>query len=111
MKFVAGTVLLALALCAVWEKMDIYRTGYAIEQLQASEEAGAAGAENAEAGVRPVDRAGSDRTGGGVSAWHDAAPVQSGRVGAGRFTAIEERAGGTRSPGVAYPMREGRRLP
>ncbi len=35
MKFVAGTVLLALALCAVWEKMDIYRTGYAIEQLQA----------------------------------------------------------------------------
>jgi cell division protein FtsL len=34
MKFLAGTVLLALALCAVWEKMDIYRTGYAIEQLQ-----------------------------------------------------------------------------
>ena len=35
MKFLAGTVLLALALGAVWEKMDIYRTGYAIEQLQA----------------------------------------------------------------------------
>ena len=35
MKFVAGMVLLALALGAVWEKMDIYRTGYAIEQLQA----------------------------------------------------------------------------
>jgi cell division protein FtsL len=35
MKFVAGMVLLALALGAVWGKMDIYRTGYAIEQLQA----------------------------------------------------------------------------
>ncbi|HZC67494.1 MAG TPA: cell division protein FtsL [Nitrospirales bacterium] len=34
MKFLAGTVLLALALGAVWEKMDIYRTGYAIEHLQ-----------------------------------------------------------------------------
>ncbi len=34
MKFVTGMVLLALALGAVWEKMDIYRTGYAIEQLQ-----------------------------------------------------------------------------
>jgi len=35
MKFVAGMLLLVLALGAVWEKMDIYRTGYAIEQLQA----------------------------------------------------------------------------
>ncbi len=34
MKFLAGTVLLALALGAVWEKMDIYRTGYAIERFQ-----------------------------------------------------------------------------
>ncbi len=34
MKFLAGMALLALALGAVWEKMDIYRTGYAIEQLQ-----------------------------------------------------------------------------
>ncbi len=34
MKFLTGMVLLALALGAVWEKMDIYRTGYAIEQLQ-----------------------------------------------------------------------------
>src|SRR5437879_13868173 len=35
MKLLAGTVLLALALGAVWEKMDIYKAGYAIEQLQA----------------------------------------------------------------------------
>ena len=34
MKFLTGMVLLALALGAVWEKMDIYRTGYTIEQLQ-----------------------------------------------------------------------------
>lgn len=34
MRFLIGTVLWALALLAVWEKVDVYRTGYAIEQLQ-----------------------------------------------------------------------------
>ena len=34
MKLLVGVVLLALGLGALWEKMDIYRTGYAIEQLQ-----------------------------------------------------------------------------
>ena len=34
MKLLVGGVLLALGLGALWEKMDIYRTGYAIEQLQ-----------------------------------------------------------------------------
>ncbi len=78
MKFVAGTVLLALALCAVWEKMDIYRTGYAIEQLQARKKQS-----QQEQKMLKLEFA----------------------------AAIEERVGRTRSPGVAYPMREGRRLP
>ena len=34
MRFLIGTVLWVLALIAVWEKVDVYRTGYAIEQLQ-----------------------------------------------------------------------------
>lgn len=34
MKFLIVTVLWALALAAVWEKVDVYRTGYAIEQLR-----------------------------------------------------------------------------
>ncbi len=34
MKYLVGTVLLALALSAVWVKVDIYRTGYAIADLQ-----------------------------------------------------------------------------
>jgi cell division protein FtsL len=34
MRFLIGTVLWALALLAVWEKVDVYRTGYAIEQMQ-----------------------------------------------------------------------------
>ena len=34
MKFVVGTGLWILALLAVWEKVDVYRTGYAIEQLR-----------------------------------------------------------------------------
>ena len=34
MKYLVGTVLLALALSAVWVKVDIYRTGYAITALQ-----------------------------------------------------------------------------
>jgi cell division protein FtsL len=34
MKFLIGAVLWALALVAVWEKVDIVRTGYAIEKLQ-----------------------------------------------------------------------------
>ncbi len=34
MRFLIGTVLWILALVAVWEKVDVYRTGYAIEQLQ-----------------------------------------------------------------------------
>ena len=35
MKVVIGTLLWILALIAVWEKVDVYRTGYAIEQLRA----------------------------------------------------------------------------
>lgn len=35
MKYLVGTVLLALVLSAVWVKVDIYRTGYAITDLQA----------------------------------------------------------------------------
>lgn len=34
MKFVIGAFLWMLALVAVWEKVDVYRTGYAIEQLR-----------------------------------------------------------------------------
>ena len=34
MKILAGVMFLALALGAVWEKVDVYRTGYAIEQLR-----------------------------------------------------------------------------
>ena len=34
MKYLVGTVLLALVLSAVWVKVDIYRTGYAITDLQ-----------------------------------------------------------------------------
>lgn len=34
MKYLAGMVLLALVLSAVWVKVDIYRTGYAITALQ-----------------------------------------------------------------------------
>jgi cell division protein FtsL len=34
MKILIGTILWGLALLAVWEKVDVYRTGYAIEQLQ-----------------------------------------------------------------------------
>ena len=34
MKFLIGTILWILALVAVWEKVDVYRTGYAIEQLR-----------------------------------------------------------------------------
>ena len=34
MKFLIGAILWALALVAVWEKVDIVRTGYAIEKLQ-----------------------------------------------------------------------------
>jgi cell division protein FtsL len=33
-KFLIATILWSLALAAVWEKVDIYRTGYAIEQLR-----------------------------------------------------------------------------
>jgi cell division protein FtsL len=36
MKFLIGTLLWTLALAAVWEKVDIYRSGYAIEQLRAT---------------------------------------------------------------------------
>jgi cell division protein FtsL len=35
MRVLIDMVLWALALVAVWEKVDVYRTGYAIEQLQA----------------------------------------------------------------------------
>src|SRR2546430_16430137 len=35
MKFPIGTFLWALTLIAVCEKVDVYRTGYAIEQLRA----------------------------------------------------------------------------
>ena len=35
MKILVGAMLLALTLGAVWEKVDVYRTGYAIEQLRA----------------------------------------------------------------------------
>lgn len=35
MKLLIGTILWALALLAVWEKVDVYRTGYDIERLQA----------------------------------------------------------------------------
>ena len=34
MKYLVGMVLLALVLSAVWVKVDIYRTGYAITALQ-----------------------------------------------------------------------------
>ena len=34
MRFLMGTVMWILALVAVWEKVDVYRTGYTIEQLQ-----------------------------------------------------------------------------
>ncbi len=34
MKYLVGTVLLALVLSAVWVKVDIYRTGYKITDLQ-----------------------------------------------------------------------------
>jgi cell division protein FtsL len=34
MKVVIGAFLWMLALVAVWEKVDVYRTGYAIEQLR-----------------------------------------------------------------------------
>lgn len=34
MRYLVGTVLLALVLLAVWVKVDIYRTGYAIGALQ-----------------------------------------------------------------------------
>ena len=34
MKYLVGTVLLAMELLAVWVKVDIYRTGYAITALQ-----------------------------------------------------------------------------
>lgn len=34
MKYLVGTILLALVLSAVWVKVDIYRTGYAITALQ-----------------------------------------------------------------------------
>jgi cell division protein FtsL len=34
MKFFIGTLLWLLALVAVWQKVDVYRTGYAIEQLR-----------------------------------------------------------------------------
>ena len=34
MKYLVGTVLLALVLSAVWVKVDIYRTGYTITDLQ-----------------------------------------------------------------------------
>jgi len=37
MKYLVGMVLLALALSVVWVKVDIYRTGYAIEALQKKE--------------------------------------------------------------------------
>ena len=35
MKVLIATLLWVLALVAVWEKVDVYRTGYAIEQLRA----------------------------------------------------------------------------
>lgn len=35
MKFLIGTFLWSLALVALCEKVDVYRTGYAIEQLRA----------------------------------------------------------------------------
>jgi cell division protein FtsL len=35
MRFLIATLLWVLALVAVWEKVDVYRTGYAIEQLRA----------------------------------------------------------------------------
>jgi cell division protein FtsL len=35
-KILIATILWMLALTAVWEKVDIYRTGYAIEQLRAT---------------------------------------------------------------------------
>ncbi len=34
MKFLVGTLLWSLAILAVWEKVDIYRTGYSITELQ-----------------------------------------------------------------------------
>jgi cell division protein FtsL len=34
MRYLIGTVLLALVLSAVWVKVDIYRTGYTITDLQ-----------------------------------------------------------------------------
>jgi cell division protein FtsL len=34
MKLLIGTLLWVLAIAAVWEKVDVYRTGYAIEQLR-----------------------------------------------------------------------------
>jgi cell division protein FtsL len=34
MKFAIAAFLWMLALLAVWEKVDVYRTGYAIEQLR-----------------------------------------------------------------------------
>src|SRR6266508_60128 len=34
MKILVGMLFLALTLGAVWEKVDVYRTGYAIEQLR-----------------------------------------------------------------------------
>lgn len=34
MKYLAGTVLLALVLAVLWVKVDIYRTGYVITALQ-----------------------------------------------------------------------------
>jgi cell division protein FtsL len=34
MKLLIGTLLWMLALLAVWEKVDVYRTGYAIEHLR-----------------------------------------------------------------------------
>ena len=34
MRFLIGAILWVLALGAVWEKVDVYRTGYGIEQLK-----------------------------------------------------------------------------
>jgi len=34
MKYLSGTVLLALALSVLWVKVDIYQTGYAMKALQ-----------------------------------------------------------------------------
>ena len=57
MKFLIGTFLWALTLIAVCEKVDVYRAGYAIEQLRA--ENGPRGVDEHRHRIQPLLQSGS----------------------------------------------------